>query len=146
MTLSRQDDEQLRLLSIGHYVVAGLEALSGFFPVFHLAMGIWMLTSPELHRQKDAPPIALFAGLFIAAAVAWMVTSWAMAVCLFLSARYLKQRRRRMFCLVVGAVAAMMCMPFGTVLGVFTIIVLVRPSVMEAFDVSEPTAVPPELK
>ena len=135
--LSRQDSEQLRLLSIGHYVVAGLEALSGLFPIFHLAIGVWMLTSPEFQRQKDGPPAALFAGMFIVFAAGWMILSWTMAICLVLSGRYLKQRRRRLFCLVVGTVSAMMCMPFGTIVGVFTIIVLIRPPVVAAFDAQE---------
>ena len=39
-----------------------------------------------------------------------------------------------MYCLVVAAVECIF-MPFGTVLGVFTIIVLMRPGVKERFGV-----------
>jgi hypothetical protein len=42
------------------------------------------------------------------------------------------------FCLVMAGVACMF-MPFGTVLGVFTIIVLLRDSVKELFGVTEPS-------
>jgi hypothetical protein len=132
--LNREDAEQLKLLSLGHYIVAGLQALFGLFPVLHLAMGIWMLRSPEVTKAKDGPPAALFAGFFIAFALVWILTSWALAACLVIAGRSLSQRRRRTFCLVVAGVAALMCMPFGTVLGVFTIIVLLRPSVRDAFE------------
>lgn len=137
--LSREDAEQLRLLSLGHYVVAGLQALFGLFPIFHLAMGIWMLRSPEVTKAKDGPPAVLFATFFIIFALAWILTSWALAALLVIAGRSLAQRKRRMFCLVVATVAAMMCMPFGTILGVFTIIVLLRPSVRDAFEGAEPT-------
>ena len=39
-----QDLEHLRLLSIFHYVVAGLAALFALIPVFHLVFGIAMVS------------------------------------------------------------------------------------------------------
>ena len=45
----------------------------------------------------------------------------------------LARRRRYLYCLILAGVMAATCMPFGTVLGVFTIIVLMRPSVKQAF-------------
>jgi hypothetical protein len=132
--MTREDEEQLRLLRLGHYIVAGLLALAGFFPVFHIAMGIWMLRAPEATKPNGGPPMALFAGFFILFGLLWMLTSWALAACLVVAGNSLKERRRRTFCLVVAGVAALMCMPFGTVLGVFTIILLLRPSVRDAFE------------
>ena len=35
-----QDDEHLRLLSIFHYVLAGLAGVFGLFPIIHLAVGL----------------------------------------------------------------------------------------------------------
>jgi len=57
---------------------------------------------------------------------------WGLAALALVSAAMLKRRRRRIFCMVV---AAMLCLfhPFGTVLGVFTLLVLARPSVKDAF-------------
>jgi hypothetical protein len=140
VTLSREDEEQLRILTIAHYVVAGMQALFGCFPVFHLVMGVWMLTSPAMEKAKDGPPEALFGALFIAFALLWMLTAWSLAGLLVVAARSLAQRRRRTLCLVAAGLEAVMCMPLGTVLGVFTIIVLMRPSVREAFEASTPVA------
>jgi hypothetical protein len=106
--------------------------------VFHLVMGIWMLTSPEMQKAKDGPPAALFGAFFIGFALLWMLTAWSLAGLLVVAGRSLAQRRRRILCLVTAGLAAVMCMPFGTVLGVFTIIVLMRPSVREAFEASTP--------
>jgi hypothetical protein len=38
------DEEHLSLLSIFHYVVAGLGALFSLIPVMHILMGVGMLT------------------------------------------------------------------------------------------------------
>jgi len=62
------------------------------------------------------------------------------AVCLALAGRFLAQRRRYYYCLVMAGIACMF-MPFGTVLGVFTIIVLLRESVKELFGEGEAAAV-----
>ena len=81
----------------------------------------------------DQDPVAGFMGwFFVAFSGAFILAGWAFAICLFLAGRYLAQQRHYTFCLVMAGVACMF-MPFGTVLGVFTIIVLVRESVKELF-------------
>jgi hypothetical protein len=62
-----------------------------------------------------------------------ILAGWTMSFCIFLAGRFLRSRRHYMFCLVIAAIMCMM-MPFGTVLGVFTIIVLMRPSVKSLFE------------
>ena len=133
-TLTKQDEEYLRLLSIGHYIVAGLQALSGFFPVFHLGIGIWMLTSPEMHKKDDAFPAFMMGGLFVVFAAAFMLFAWSLAAALVVAGRSIAQRRRRVLCMVVAALTATTCMPFGTVLGVLSLVLLTRPAVQAAFD------------
>ncbi|MGB5813106.1 MAG: hypothetical protein WBG86_21410 [Polyangiales bacterium] len=51
----------------------------------------------------------------------------------------LKQRRQRGFCIVVSAVNAL-SMPVGTLLGVLTIVLLMRSSVADAFETPVGTA------
>lgn len=75
---------------------------------------------------------------FVIFAATWIVCGLTFAICLFLAGRYLDQRRRYLFCLVMAGLACMF-MPFGTVLGVFTILVLVRPSVKELFGEAPPS-------
>ncbi len=120
-----QDLEHLRLLSIFHYVVGGLAALFACFPIIHFTFGLLMLFAEETMRFRVAFMVA-FAGFFILA-------GWTIAVCVFIAGRNLARRRRYTFCLVMAAILCVF-IPFGTVLGVFTIIVLVRPSVKELFE------------
>jgi hypothetical protein len=126
------DLQHLRLLSIFHYVVAGITALVGCFPIIHLAIGIAML-SGMLPVQPNERAFSSFAGgLFVAVAGILITLMWSFAVVLLFAARYLREHRRYMFCLIVSGLECMF-MPFGTVLGVFTIIVLLRPSVRQLF-------------
>lgn len=132
MGSSTQDAEHLRLLSIFHYVVAGLAALFACLPVLHLVIGIAMVTG--WHDFASQEPMAdLMGWFFIVLASAFILAGWSLAVCLALAGRYLSRRRHYTFCLVVAAVACAFG-PFGTVLGVFAIIVLVRDSVKELFE------------
>lgn len=58
---------------------------------------------------------------------------WAGAICTFISGRLLAKRRKRMFSFVMAALLCMF-MPFGTVLGIFTIMVLSRESVQRLYE------------
>ena len=62
-----------------------------------------------------------------------IVSGWTMAACVLAAGRMLARRRRYLFCLVMAGIECLM-MPLGTILGVFTIIVLSRESVKAAFE------------
>lgn len=128
-----KDEEHLRLLAVFHYVVAGLGALFACFPLIHVGLGIMMIVNPEWMSDGTEAPPAVVGYFFAGLGSLFVLAGWAAAVCTFLSGRYLARRRKRMFSFVM---AALLCMfvPFGTVLGVFTIIVLSRESVQRLYD------------
>jgi hypothetical protein len=124
-----QDLEQLKLLAIFHYVVAGMAAMVACIPILHLLMGLALATGALGDSDPEARPVGLvimvFAALFI-------VAGWTFAALVAFAGRSLQTRRRYTYCLVMGGVECIF-MPVGTVLGVFTIIVLVRDSVKALF-------------
>ena len=126
-----KDAEHLRLLSIFHYVVAGINALMACIPFVHLIVGIVMVVAGS-QSKRGAPPV-LVGVFFIAIGAFIILLGWAMAICIFLAGRFLARRRHYMFCFVI-AVLSCLSMPFGTILGVFTLIVLSRPSVKALFE------------
>jgi len=127
-----QDEEHVRLLAMFHYIFAGIVALFACFPVFHLAFGLVLALKPEMFGpMKDQPP-AFIGWLFVIFASFFILAGWTFAAVVAWAGRCLQKRRHHLFCLIMAGVACM-CVPFGTVLGVFTIIVLVRPSVKELF-------------
>ena len=126
-----QDQQHLDLLGIFHYVVAGLGALFSLIPVVHLAMGLAMVTGHFPHKP-DEPDPAMFGWIFVAVGGAFILFGLTFSALLAYAGRCLRQRRRHTFCLVMAAISCAF-MPFGTVLGVFTLIVLTRASVKPLF-------------
>ena len=124
-----QDSEHLKLLAIFHYVVAGITALFACIPFLHFFIGLALTTGAFPDTDPEAQAVGIFimvfAGLFI-------VAGWTLAALIAYAGRNLQTRRRYTFCLVMAGVECIF-MPFGTVLGVFTIIVLMRDSVKEMF-------------
>lgn len=127
-----QDEQHLQLLSIFHYVVGALAGLFALFPSLYVIFGLFLLFSPESFAGQGPPPPAFF-GLFMVIFGAVFVTiGGTLAGCIIAAGRCLTRRRRYLFCLVMAGIECIL-MPFGTVLGVFTIIVLMRESVKELF-------------
>ncbi len=129
-----QDDEHLRLLSMFHYIAAGIIGLCACFPVIHLAVGLGMLLAPEefSSSEQSSGPDRLVGLFFTLFAGAFIMVGWAFAIATAYAGRCLARREKRTCCFVVAAVNCLNT-PIGTVLGVFTIIVLMRPSVEELF-------------
>ncbi len=131
-----QDAEQIKVLSICCYVNAGLTALFACFPIFHLFIGAGMLSggfgSASVPAQ-DREILQLMGGVFVALASVVILLGWLLAVLNFLVARKIVRRQSRTLCLVVAGVNCVN-IPLGTVLGVFTLIVLCRPQVAQSFE------------
>lgn len=135
-----QDTEHLKLLSIFHYVVAGLAALFSLFPVIHLVIGIAMVTGSLEGTDSEAQVVGW---LFVIFSATFILVGLAFAVAVFVAGRALANRTRYLYCLVMAGVECIF-MPFGTVLGVFTILVLLRDSVKRMFGVeTEPAEAAP---
>jgi hypothetical protein len=130
------DLQQLKLLSIFHYVVAGVTALFSLFPVIHLVMGLAIVTGhiPMESSNGEAAPMdpRLFGWLFVGFAALFIVGGLTLAGFMAYAGRCIARRRRHLLCLVVAGISCML-MPFGTVLGVFTLVVLLRPQVRALF-------------
>ena len=132
-----KDDEQLNLLAVFHYVVAALAGLFALFPLIHVGLGLAMVFAPEKF-DKGNPPPAIAGWFFVGFAALFILIGFTFAALTFVAGRSLAKRRRYTFCLVMAGVECMF-MPFGTVLGVFTIIVLIRESVKQLFTEKVPS-------
>ena len=178
--IPNKDAEQLKLLSIFHYVLGGLTAVFSLLPIIHLILGIAVVAgafpgegvdarqlgrdadpravhqAPHVDNQPALPfadaddeseraieeyparrrarePFPKVIGwFFIIFASAFILIGETLAICLFVAATSLAHRRRYTFCFAV-AIMSCLSMPLGTVLGIFTIIVLCRPTVKTLF-------------
>jgi hypothetical protein len=81
--------------------------------------------------------------MFLALGMAGLILGWGFAIAMVIAGRMLQSCQAYVFCIVMAAIACAW-MPFGTILGVFTIIVLVRPSVKELFETGYNPSIPIE--
>ncbi len=123
-----EDEQHLNLLSVFHYVVAGLVAFFSCFALPHVIIGSVMITA------EDVEPVErLFGVLFGGMGLFFLLGGWVLAGFLLAAAGKLRRREGHLFCMVVAGVSCAF-VPFGTLLGVFTLIVLMRDSVRRLFD------------
>lgn len=127
------DADHLNLLAVFHFVVAGL-ALAGIgFLFLNWFMMHSIMHNPAIwQNQKSGPPprgllavFEIFYGVFGVALLLNGIANVISGLCI----------RRRVYRTFSLAVAGFNCLafPFGTILGIFTIMVLVRDSVVEAY-------------
>jgi hypothetical protein len=134
-----EDLQHLKILSAFHYVVAGISAIIACFPVFHLTIGLSMLTGGFFAIDDPSMPFPLwiFGLMFTLIPAAIILLGSTFAISMAVAGYFLGKQRNYMFCLVMAGIACIFT-PFGTVLGVFTIIVLLRPSVKTLFNYPPP--------
>jgi hypothetical protein len=126
------DEEHLRLLRIGYFIQGGATLVMCLFGLLYVFLGLFAFRSFPNTPGTSYPPVAMgyifawMGGLFTLAGVAF-------ATLQFLTARALRLRRSRALCMVTAGLSCIF-VPYGTALGVFTLIVLGRPSVRDSFN------------
>lgn len=128
---NNKDLDHLRLLSIFHYVVGGLGCLFWLFPLVNVVMGVLYLKYPEIFDNDQNT--AYFFGYFsiMVGAVLFLLGEIA-SILLIFSGNFLKKKVKYKYSFVAACISCLW-IPFGTVLGIFTIMVLSRPSVKEIY-------------
>ena len=130
------DLDHLRLLSIFHYVVGALTIGMSMIWVIYLVLGVVLITSPQemMSVGKNAEPPPEFVGwLFSGIGAVLVLIGTTFGILVIVSGRNLAKRIRYTYCMVIAAILCIF-MPFGTILGIFTLVTLSRASVKELFD------------
>jgi len=133
-----QDREHLRLLAIFHYVVAGLAALFSFFPLLYTTVGAIFIFAARHGTPKpgEEPPPEFIGWILAIVGSLLFLLGVAIAICILIAGRSLAKRACYWFALVVACIECLF-IPFGTILGVFTIVVLSRESVKALFSTAQ---------
>jgi|HubBroStandDraft_6_1064221.scaffolds.fasta_scaffold366900_1 hypothetical protein len=134
-----KDEEHLRLLSIFHLVVGGLAACVLPFLVIHfLFFMTFFANAAAFPGAKEGAFPREMIPIFIAFyCFAGLVTS-VYAGGNLLSGWFLRRKTHRVFSFVVAGLDCL-SIPWGTVLGVLTILVLTRPSVQRMYEIDPHT-------
>ncbi|MBL8819008.1 MAG: hypothetical protein JNL58_23465 [Planctomyces sp.] len=110
-----------------------MSLICGCCPIFHVGIGIAIIVRPQsLQDNGNQGPPPEVGYLFVIVGLFIIAVAWAIGICIILSGKYLSEQRRRVFSIVIAAISCA-SFPIGTALGVFTLIVLLRPSVIKLY-------------
>lgn len=124
----------LKTLAICHYVWGGLLLLMGTCPVSHLIFGIVMVNGSSFFPPgSGGPPPPEMGWFVIIFASIIIIFGWTLGLCTIYSGRCLHRQSHRLFSLIMAGINCIH-VPLGTTLGVFTFIVLNRPSVKAMYN------------
>lgn len=130
-----EDANHLRYLAIAHYVMGGITGFFSCFPLIHVAMGGMMVFGKFPMTPSTAPgepDLQMIGWLVIVMGSLFILMGWTFAILLILTGRWLSARKNHTFCFVIACLQCI-SVPLGTILGIFTILVLNRPSVKALF-------------
>lgn len=132
----REDLDNLKLLGLFSYIWGGISFLFGFFPIFHVAFGAMMIFNPGFMSSSGSgvndPSLPYVGWTMLIIGLSVMLGFWIYSACMVYAGRCLRGQRRYTYSLVM-AIISCLHMPLGTVLGIFTIIVLRKPSVKQLY-------------
>ena len=118
--MSTSQKDTLHILAIFHYVIAGLAALVASIPLIHLALGLFLTVGGVSGKE---PVLGIMGAAFSIVALLIILAGWGIAVLIFLAGKNLDRQTKYQLCMG-GAAVLCIFLPFGTILGVFTIVTL----------------------
>jgi len=127
-----KNEEQLKLLKIFHYVLAGFSALFSCVFLFHMFFGLAVLNHSTFFLTARNPPPPEFGWLIFGVGLIAFLTGWIYSACNWYAGRCIARRQKRLFVLVMAGINCSN-MPLGIILGIFTFTVMLRASVTSLF-------------
>lgn len=134
--MSTTDRDTLHLLSIFHYIMAGIITLLACIPLIQLALGITMTVGGITEKVL---PLGFLGAVFTIVTGLVILVGLGIAVLVFLAGKNLDRQTRYQVCLF-GAGVLCIFIPFGTILGIVTLVTLQDDSVKELFNRNEPVS------
>lgn len=137
MIQRNKDQSDLNQLATFHYVFGGLGCFFSLFALLYVIFGLVILFNPDFAESAsdgEAPP-EFIGGILVAIGGIVFIVGEIVSVCFIISGKNLKKQKNYTFSFVM-AILACLNMPLGTVLGIFTILVLQRESVKRMYESS----------
>lgn len=132
----KEFQEQLKVLKIFHFVLGGLGIVLSFLPLIYVLMGTIFYSMKDdfptdTGNPADQLPKIMSVVMMIVGFVGF-VFGLAMAILTIVSGMRISTTTHRNFSIIIAAILCVF-FPFGTVLGIFTIIVLSKKEVIEIY-------------
>ena len=137
------DENHLKLLQIFHIIQGVLKLVGTLFVVVYFGLFSFLFSNPHFmessskgynHSSTETAEIAhTRGGFFLIFGIIITIFMVAMTALSFFQAHCFAKRRHSLLCLILAGLDCL-SLPYGTILGIFTFMVLFRPSVKALFD------------
>ena len=127
-----------------HYIVGAITFAYSSIPLIHVFIGLMFMLNPRGFAQKGDPdfPLRYFGLAFVLIGGGIVLFGWTLGAMTAYAGRCIKRREKYLLCFILACVNCLH-MPLGTILGIFTLIVLSRDSVKQLFEVNKSSSRPP---
>ncbi len=137
----QQDQQHLKLLSTFYYVLAGFQGFITLICILALLviLGIGLLgaaASGSKHGASGAAGVFAFISMFACFIVPALIFAAAITYVYYLAGKNFARQKSYVFCFIIACFTCM-SFPLGTALGVFSLVVLLRPSVKAMFEAND---------
>ena len=92
-----EDEDQLRLLSIFHFIFGGLTAIISCLALIYMAVGLAIVTGKLPVGQGTPPPPAFMGWFFVGFAALGLLMGWSFAIGMIIAGIKLRQKRGYVF-------------------------------------------------
>jgi hypothetical protein len=134
MAANQSNSQSLDLLSIFHYVLAAIIYVKGAMALILMGIGTIAVSAILADRPPDAAVALVAVGMiFFVMPILILAISWTMATLVLIAGRRIAKRTGLRYCQIIGGLECI-CVPLGTILGIFTLIHLTKPDVKDAFE------------
>jgi len=135
------DDEHLRLLSLFHFIKGGITAAFSLLGLLYfLFLGFIMKMGNRFNISSDSYneelPLQVMSYIFVIGGVIVLLVLLS-GILQLVSGYYLRRKEYRLFSFVIGIIEILE-VPYGTILGIMTLIVLSRASVKRKYERTNP--------
>lgn len=135
MSGTNTSSQNLELITIFHYVVSAVIFLKGMTAFMFMGIGaIAMVT--VMQQEGPDPPAAAAMGLigiiFFVIPIFFSAVTATIGTAVLIAGRRIAKRTHLTYCQIIAGLECL-CFPYGTVLGVFTLIALTRDDIKTQF-------------
>jgi len=128
----KQDSDLLSIVSIFHFVLGGFQMMISLAGFVYIVMGVLMATGAMDSAKGEAPPPEL-GWVFVGIGIVFVLIFITIGLFTIKTGINMRRRQRRTLCIVIDAILCLM-VPFGTIVGIFGLVLLTRPEISDEFE------------
>ncbi len=130
--VSRQNGDLLSIVTIFHYVLGGFQMLFSLIGFIYVAIGM-LMASGQMDSAKANPPPPELGWIFGGVGVVFVLIFVTIGLLTIKTGNNIRRRKNRTFCIVIDSILCMM-VPFGTIVGIFGLVLLTKVETAEEFE------------